>query len=633
MPPLLALHSATVSWGRAPVLDGVDLTLEEGERVALVGRNGSGKSTLLRALSGELELDGGERTLVAGTRVARLTQEVTRDQGGEVYDVVAGGLRELGELLVEYHHASARVAAGAVDLAFLAQVQGRLEAAGGWRLHQRVEVTLSRLDLPGEARFETLSGGLKRRVLLARALVAEPEVLLLDEPTNHLDIPAIEWLEELLAESTSALLFVTHDRTFLRQLATRIVELDGGALRSYPGDYDAYLERRTAEADAEARRLGRQDRKLAREETWIRQGIKARRTRDEGRVRALERLRAEVRQRRAQLGRANLRLEQAGLAGKLVIQAEDVSFAHDERSIVEGFSTVVCRGDKVGVLGPNGSGKTTLLRLLLGRLEPDSGRVRLGSNLEVAFFDQHREALDESRSVADNVADGNDRLSIGGKPMHVIGYLQSFLFSPEQVRTPVAALSGGERSRLLLARLFARPFNLLVMDEPTNDLDVETLELLEARLVEFAGTLLLVSHDRTFLDNVVTSTLVMEGGGRVGEYAGGYSDWLRQRSGPAPAAAPPTPVPTAARERAAEPPPAERQRKLSYREARDLEALPARIEALEAEQAELHDRLADPELYRRGDSDAIRGVRERVAAVEVELAAAYERWEELESLR
>ncbi|HVS64249.1 MAG TPA: ATP-binding cassette domain-containing protein [Thermoanaerobaculia bacterium] len=633
MPPLIALHSATVSWGRAPVLDGVDLALEDGERVALVGRNGSGKSTLLRALAGELELDGGERTLVAGTRVARLAQEVTREQGGEVYDIVAGGLRELGELLVEYHHISARVAAGAVDLGSLAQVQGRLEAAGGWRLHQRVEATLSRLDLPGEARFETLSGGLKRRVLLARALVAEPEVLLLDEPTNHLDIPAIEWLEDLLAESTSGLLFVTHDRTFLRRLATRIVELDRGALRSYPGDYDAYLERRAAETEAEARRLGRQDRKLAREEAWIRQGIKARRTRDEGRVRALERLRAEVRQRRAQLGRASLRLEQAGLAGKLVIQAEDVSFAYDGLSIVEGFSTVVCRGDKVGVLGPNGSGKTTLLRLLLGRLEPDSGSVRLGTNLEVAFFDQHREALDESRSVADNVADGNDRLSIGGEPMHVIGYLQSFLFSPEQVRTPVAALSGGERNRLLLARLFALPFNLLVMDEPTNDLDVETLELLEAKLVEFAGTLLLVSHDRTFLDNVVTSTLVMEGGGRVGEYAGGYSDWLRQRRAPASTAAAPRPAPTAARERAAEPPPAQRQRKLSYREARDLEALPARIEALEAEQAELHDRLADPELYRRGDSEAIRGVRERVAAVEVELAAAYERWEELESLR
>jgi ATP-binding cassette subfamily F protein uup len=630
--PLLALQAATHAFGRAPLLDRVDLTLDAGERVALVGRNGSGKSTLLRALSGDLELDSGRRTLSAGTRVARLAQEVTREQAGDVYDVVASGLRELGELLVEYHHASAEVASGGTDLRALAEVQGRLEAVGGWRLHQRVETTLSRLDLPGEARFEALSGGLKRRVLLARALVAEPEVLLLDEPTNHLDIPAIAWLEELLESYPGALLFVTHDRAFLRRLATRIVELDRGSLRSYPGDYTTYLERRAAEAEAEGRRLEREDRKLAKEETWVRQGIKARRTRDEGRVRALERLRAEVRARRAQLGRANLRIEQAGIAGKLVIQAEDVCFSYGEHEIVDRFSTVVCRGDKVGVLGPNGSGKSTLLRLLLGRLPPDSGTVKLGTNLEIAYFDQLREVLDEDRSVADNVADGNDRLMIGGRPMHVTGYLQSFLFAPDQLRTPVAALSGGERNRLLLARLFARPFNLLVMDEPTNDLDVETLELLEARLVEMESTLLLVSHDRTFLDNVVTSTLVMEGRGRVGEYAGGYSDWLAQRAQPS--AAPGAPEPSAPpRPSMATPASPTRPRKLTYRETRDLEALPGRIEALEAEQAELHGRLADAAFYRSGDAGAVLATRERLAALETELLAAYEHWEELEAPR
>jgi ABC transport system ATP-binding/permease protein len=632
---LLALHSATHAFGRAPLLDGVDLSLEAGERVALVGRNGSGKSTLLRAMAGELELDGGERTLRSGVRVARLAQEVSREHSGDVYDVVAGGLRDLGELLVEFHHASAEVAAGRADLQVLSAVQEQLEALGGWHLHQRVETTLSRLGLDGEARFDAMSGGYKRRVLLARALVREPEVLLLDEPTNHLDLPAIEWLEELLAGYSGALLFVTHDRSFLRRLATRIVELDRGAIRSYPGDYERYLERRAAELEAEERRLEREDRKLAKEEAWVRQGIKARRTRDEGRVRALEQLRAEVRTRRSQLGRAELRVLSAGLAGKLVLQAEDVCFAyrehreqgeHGERRIVDGLSTIVCRGDKVGVLGPNGSGKSTLLRLLLGRLAPDRGRVKLGTNLEIAYFDQHREALDESATVADSVADGNDRLSIGGRTVHVASYLRGFLFGADQLRTPVAALSGGERNRLLLARLFSRPFNLLVMDEPTNDLDVESLELLEAKLVEMPATLLLVSHDRTFLDNVVTSTLVMEGAGRVGEYAGGYSDWLLQRRPAQPAES--APAQTVAPRR---PPPADRPRKLSYRETRDLEGLPARIEALEAEQTALHALLADPGLYRSGAGAQVVEARDRLASLEAELAGAYERWEELEA--
>ena len=630
---LLRVQDLTVSFSGAPLLDRVSLTIDDGERIALVGRNGAGKSTLLRLLAGDLEPDFGLIELAAGQRVSWLTQEAPAGIEGEIFDVVAGGAEELGSLVAEYHRLSHSLGEGECDLAILAEVQQRLEAAGGWQLHNRVEATLSRLGLPEEGRFETLSGGLRRRVLLARSLVAEPQLLLLDEPTNHLDIEAIEQLEERLAGLPLALLFVTHDRSFLRRLATRILELDRGRLRSFPGDYDRYLERKESEAETEDRHRALQSKELAQEETWVRQGIKARRTRNEGRVRALERLREEVRQRRERTATAGLRFENAERSGKMVIETHDLGFGYEGATpIVESLSLRILRGDKIGILGPNGSGKSTLLALLLIQEEGNTGTVRHGARLEIAYFDQSRDELDPSLSVADNVANGSDHVVVGGKRRHIIGYLQSFLFPPDRARSPIDSLSGGERNRLLLARLFTRPFNLLVMDEPTNDLDLETLELLEARLVEFSGTLLLVSHDRSFLDNTVTSTLVMEGDGRVGSYAGGYSDWLIQR-------APPRAEDARQRTKTAPRPAAignaelrgERKKKLSYREAKDLAALPARIEELEAEQAALQARVADPDLYRKNDGDEIRRVQKRMAELTAELEAAYERWDELEA--
>ncbi len=636
---LISIHELSLAFGsRVPLLDQVGFEIDAGERIALLGRNGAGKSSLMKVLGGELAADGGRITRKPSTRIARLSQEVPQDLAGEVTDVVASGLPEAGDLLAAYHRLSHADLSDPADLAKLEALQHQLEAVGGWHLEQRVEAVMSKLQLPDRGRFETLSGGLKRRVLLARALISEPDLLLLDEPTNHLDIPAIEWLQELLRSWSGALLFVTHDRAFLRALATRILEIDRGILRDWPGDYARFLERKEHELAVEAEQNARFDKKLAQEETWIRQGIKARRTRNEGRVRALERLREERKARRQTAGQARLRIDDAGRSGKRVIVAKHVSFAYDGgEPLIDDFSTALIRGDKVGILGPNGSGKTTLLKLLLSQLEVDQGTVRHGTQLEIAYFDQHRDQLDEQRSVADNVADGNDRVVVSGQPRHVISYLQDFLFPPEQTRSPVSSLSGGERNRLLLARLFARSFNLLVMDEPTNDLDVETLELLESLLVSFEGTLLLVSHDRAFLDNVVTSTLVMEGGGRVGEYAGGYSDWLQQRPQPAPK---PRAQPKAAEKKAAKsegaksgrkPPRADRPRKLSYREKQDLEALPAQIEALETEQAGLHARLADPETYRR-DGDAVASHQRRLAELEEELRVAYERWETLEAL-
>ncbi len=652
-PPILELREVRFAFGDRPLLDGATLRLAAGERLALVGRNGEGKSTLLKLVAGRLEPDAGERLQSPRTRLALLDQEVPRDfagsapQGAEgeitVYDGVAEGLGEIGDLLAEAHHIGLQLAGtpdrGSPDrgtpereagdasnlLRRLDQVHHGLEMAGAWRLRNRVETVLTRLGLPADDPLATLSSGLKRRVLLARALVAEPDLLLLDEPTNHLDIPAIERLEEILLAQGSALLFVTHDRAFLRRLATRIVELDRGRLKSYPGDYDAYLERKRQELEVEGLQNQAFDKVLAREEAWIRQGIKARRTRNEGRVRSLEKLRAERRARRRAQGSARLRVDDSERSGKRVIEAKNVTFGYGGEPVVADFSTRILRRDKVGIIGRNGAGKTTLLRLLLHELEPQAGRVEHGTRLEVAYFDQLRATLDEDRTVADNVAEGAERIVVGGKPRHVLSYLQDFLFPPQRARSPVSSLSGGERNRLLLARLFTRPFNLLVMDEPTNDLDIETLELLEELLLEFAGTLLLVSHDRAFVNNVVTSTLVLEGGGRVGEYAGGYDDWLRQRPAEAPAAEerPPQRV----RPRAAPKP-----RKRSFKERRELEALPGRIEELEAEQQALHARLADPELYRGGAGSEIAAAKARLAAVGVELAAAYERWEELEAI-
>ena len=630
----LRLRNVTLGYGGNPVLDGIDFEIEEGERVALVGRNGEGKSTLMRLMLGDLVPDEGEVVRAPDSRVALLNQQVPHDLQGSIFDAVAEGLGNVGDLLAEYHQISLQLASGRDQetlLQRLEEVQHVLERQGGWHLKTRVESVLSRLALDPDADVTTLSGGLKRRVLLGQTLVAEPHVLLLDEPTNHLDIPAIEGLENVVLGFRGAICFVTHDRAFLKRLATRIIELDRGQLRSYPGDYALYLRRKSEELDAEETQNAVFDKKLAQEEAWIRQGIKARRTRNEGRVRALIKMREEHRARRGRTGQAKLRLEDAERSGKRVIEATAVSFSYTDddgkKPIIREFSTNILRGDKVGIIGPNGSGKTTLLRLLLGDLKSHTGRIHHGTRLEVAYFDQHRAALDENRSVGDNVADGADKIVFQGKPRHVISYLQSFLFPPARVRSPVASLSGGERNRLLLARLFTKPFNVLVMDEPTNDLDAETLDLLEELLYDFKGTLLLVSHDRDFLDNVVTSTLVLEGDGRIGEYAGGYSDWLLQR--------PQDPVKPQAKSRQEEKPrakPRERPKKLSFKEKQELAELPAKIEALEAEQEELHGRMADPELYRQDDGQQVAAAKERLTALETELTAAYERWETLEAL-
>ena len=630
------MNAVDYSIGGPLLLERVDLAIEAGERIALIGRNGAGKSTLLRLLDGELKPDDGEVRREGGVRVARLEQEVPAGAGGSVFDVVAAGLGSLGADLAEFHRLSH---AAQVDMAALAAVQGRIEAADGWRLDQRVVETLARLELDGDAAFDRLSGGMKRRVLLARALVSAPDVLLLDEPTNHLDIAAIDWLEGFLKGWAGALVFITHDRRFLRALATRIVEIDRGQVTSWPGDWDNYLRRKEERANAEAQENARFDKLLAQEEVWIRQGIKARRTRDEGRVRRLKAMRVERAQRREQAGNVRMDTAQAGASGKKVVEAKGVSFSFGNRVLVRDFSTTILRGDRIGLIGPNGSGKTTLLKLLLGELQPQAGEIRIGTQLQVAYFDQYRATLREDWNALENVAEGLEYVEVGGKRKHVIGYLQDFLFTPERARAPITRLSGGERNRLLRAKLFAQPSNLLVMDEPTNDLDVETLELLEELLGDYPGTLLLVSHDRDFLDNVVTSTLVMqdgspEGDGRVGDYVGGYSDWLRQRGEPGPVPAPASRRGPAAQVALAATTtsvaPAAEKRRLSYKEARELEQLPVRIEMLESRMAELTAAMNDPAFYQR-DGAAIAAHNAQVAETQAELDAAYARWESLES--
>jgi ATP-binding cassette subfamily F protein uup len=631
--PLISLRSVGLSYGHPPLLEDIGFSLERGERACLIGRNGTGKSTLLKIVAGEVQPDAGQRWVADGVTVARLTQEVPDTTSGRVFDLVAAGLGEVGALVGAYHELSRRLDHGDQQapnlLHRLADLQHRLEAGGGWEIEQRTEQTISRLGLDPEADFTALSGGLQRRVMLAQALVRRPDVLLLDEPTNHLDIDAIEWLEGFLPELPGALLFVTHDRVFLRRLATRILELDRGRLTDWPGDYENYLRRREERLHAEAAANARFDRKLSEEEVWIRQGIRARRTRNEGRVRALKAMREERRQRREQVGEARFRLAHGERSGRLVVEAEGVGYSWDGKPVVRGLDTLILRGDKVGIIGPNGAGKTTLLRLLLGALEPDEGRIRRGTNLQVAYFDQLRAQLDEDKTVRDNVAGGSDKVTVGDKPRHVLSYLKDFLFSPERSQQPVRALSGGERNRLLLARLFARPANLLVMDEPTNDLDAETLELLEELLADYQGTLLLVSHDRALLNAVVTSSLVFEGDGLVREYVGGYDDWLRQRPPPA------RPADTSRETRPAKPPrpnarPEAKGKRLSYKDRRDLEALPERIEWLEAEQGRLQAQMASPDFYRR-PGEEIAQAKERLTALEEDLAGAYERWESLES--
>ncbi len=628
--PLLRLDKVSLAFGHRPLLDEADLELRRGERVCLVGRNGEGKSSLMRIVNGEIVPDDGSLWVRPATRIAYLAQEVALDSNDSVFDVVAGGVPELGQLICAYHHTATALEQAHTPAALqrLAELQHELEAVDGWQLEQRVETVLSRLGLDGEAAFQSLSGGWRRRVMLARALVCEPDVLLLDEPTNHLDIEAITWLEDFMAEFSGALLFISHDRAFVRRLATRIIELDRGQLTSWPGNYDDYLRRKAEQLEVEAQHNAQFDKKLSREEAWIRQGIKARRTRNEGRVRALKALREQRRLRRDRIGKVNLRLAEGELSGKLVFEAEDVNFGFGESTVIRNFSVNILRGDRVGIIGPNGAGKSTLIKLLLGDLSPDSGRIRRGTRLQNAYFDQQRSQLNPDASVMDNVGDGSQRVTINGRSRHAAGYLQDFLFPAERLQSPVSTLSGGERNRLLLARLFAQPANLLILDEPTNDLDVETLELLEELLMDYQGTLLLVSHDRAFLDNVVTSTLVFEGEGRIGEYVGGYSDWLRQRkSAKAPAAAKPARRLAPARAE----PPAGKVRKLSYKDQRELDTLPAKIEALEAEQAKLQAAVSDPGFYQQ-PGEGIATTLARLETVSGELEACYVRWEDLEAL-
>lgn len=593
---LIRMRDVCMGFGGHLLLDHVGFNIERGERVCLLGRNGTGKSTLMRLLNGDLAPDEGEISYMQGVRVSFLPQEVPQEVGGTVSEIVAAGLDKTGDAPAE-----------------------------GWSTHNRIEKTLTRMDLAAGERFENLSAGLKRRVMLARGLVSEPDVLLLDEPTNHLDIAAIDWMEDFLHRFEGTLLFVTHDRRFLKKLATRAIELDGGRLIDWSCDYETFQLRKQAVLETEAGHRKRFDDKLAREEAWVRQGIKARRTRNEGRVRELEKMRAERQARRELIGSVRMKTQDAANSGKLVIEVEAVSYGYGEQKpVIDDFSTVVMRGDKIGIIGPNGSGKTTLLRVLLGDLPPAKGTLRHGVNLEVAYFDQLRAQLDENKSVAENVGEGNDTILFNGKPRHIMGYLRDFLFSPERARSPVSTLSGGERNRLLLARMFTKPSNLLVLDEPTNDLDLETLELLEDLLLDYPGTLLLVSHDRTFLNNVVTSTLALEGEGRVREYVGGYDDWVRQREPEHPISAEKPPVKPANQRPKRQPKPG-----LSFKEQRELEDLPEAIEILEAEQKELYRSLSDPEFYRKNGAEAATAVA-RLKSIEERLDESYRRWEFLD---
>lgn len=627
---IFTFRQVSLGYGHVPLLDGVSFQLERGERLCLVGRNGAGKSTLLKLVAGDIRPDSGEIVRVQNLRVAQLAQEVPQDVSGSIYHVVAEGLGVVSALVESYHRLAQEVGAGDhAKLDALERCQHDLEAADGWVLQQRVESVLSRLSLNPDLELASLSGGMKRRVMLARALVTEPDLLLLDEPTNHLDIDAIQWLEEFLLTWNGCLLFITHDRAFLQRLATRIIELDRGHLTDFPGDYQTYLARKEALLAAEETQNALFDKKLAQEEVWIRQGIKARRTRNEGRVRALKRLREERSERRERTGQARITMQEAQRSGKIVVEAEHVGFDFDGKPIIRDLTTTILRGDKVGIIGPNGAGKTTLLRLLLGQLAPTSGSINHGTNLEIAYFDQYRAVLDEEKTVQENLNHGRDMISVGDGQRHVLSYLQDFLFSPERARQPVKALSGGERNRLLLARLFIRPANVLVLDEPTNDLDADTLELLEQRLMEYTGTVLLVSHDRAFLDNVVTSTLVFEGKGVVNEYVGGYEDWLRQRRMPNMMPATHTELPKTPR---VETPVREKAKKLSYKEQRELDTLPATIEGLEQERDQLHANMSGADFYQQ-DKTKIAQAQARLEQLDQSLIAAYAKWEELEAKR
>jgi ATP-binding cassette subfamily F protein uup len=623
---LISVKNACVGYGGFLLLDGINLNIERHERVCLLGRNGSGKTTLMKLINGEMAPDSGMVSRGQGVATARLDQEIPAGITGAVIDIVTSGLAAKGRLLADYHHAGALLAEGRGDdpklLARLDRLGQQLDAENGWEIHRQVDLVIARMQLPAEAEFSTLSTGLKRRTLLAQALVSGPDILMLDEPTNHLDIDAIAWLENFLDAYAGTVVIVTHDRLLVKNLARRIIEIDRGRLLDWPCDYPTFLKRKEKSLEIEESQNRLFDKKLSIEEAWLRRGVKARRTRNQGRVNMLQKMRAKRRQRQDQPGGARMILQQGKRSGNLVMAAENISFEYPGKMVVRDFSTTILRHDRVGIIGPNGCGKTTLLRLLLDKLPPMQGSVRLGSNLEVIYFDQLREQLEPEETVFANVAAGNDTVTIDGRSQHVIGYLQKFLFTPERARTKVKSISGGERCRLLLARLFTRPANVLVMDEPTNDLDIETLELLEELLLDFKGTLLLVSHDRAFLNNVVTSTLVFSGPGKIEEYVGGYDDWLRQKEA---SAAP------LAEKPASKPQPRSRTAtvKMSFKEERELEALPAKLETLETEKKELLLSLADPDFYRAGSGD-VAAANTRLQKLEKELLEAYQRWEYLE---
>lgn len=634
---LVRLQQVELAFGDHVLLDKVDLDIQSGERLCVVGRNGEGKSTLLKIINREITPDDGVIQYRDTLRVAALQQELPKSVDESVYDVVADGIGDLGAVLARYHEETARGADA--DLKKLETLQAKIEAADGWRIQQRVDAMIQRLNLPAESRFNELSGGWQRRVMLARALVTDPELLILDEPTNHMDVETIEWLEEQLKQFNGALVFISHDRAFVQALATRIVDLDRGNLYNWIGDYRGFLEFREKRLEDEATQNALFDKRLAEEEKWIRQGIKARRTRNEGRVERLKEMRKQHSARRDRVGTANISMTGSENSGKQVFELTDVSYAWKDVSQVKDFSTLVMRGDRIGLVGPNGVGKSTLLKLLLGKLQPQAGNIRTGTKLEVAYFDQSRDVLEEDKSIADNVADGKDHVVVNGQSRHVIGYLGDFLFPPERARTPVKALSGGERNRVMLAKLFLKPCNLLVMDEPTNDLDIETLELLEERLIDFDGTLLLVSHDRAFIDNVVTQLWVFDGSGHIDEHVGGYSDWHERTGGhkkspkaDAASAQKPTGKPSDAQPAETKTAPAPKEKKkLSYKLQRELDMLPEQIATAEEERDKIVAVTEAADFY-SGDQDTVQATLAKLAEIEEQLEALEMRWLELEEM-
>jgi len=621
--PLITLQDVFLSYGQPPLIDHINLTIEPGERVCLIGRNGAGKSTLLKIIDGQIIADEGSIKRASGVKVAQLEQSVPQNTQGSVFDVIAEGLGKEGKLVQQFHHLTQQLTHDSSPKIFsqLEECQAELERINGWDINQRVESIITKMELDPDVDIQSLSGGYKRRVLLARALVSNPDLLLLDEPTNHLDIEAIQWVEQFLLKWEGSLLFISHDRRFMDNLANRFIEIDRGKLAEYNCNYSTYLTRKEENLEIEDRQNALFDKRLSQEEIWIRQGIKARRTRNEGRVRSLEAMRKEFSERRKRLGTAKMDIHQAEKSGKVVAEANDISFAFGSDTVVRNFSTLIQRGDKVGLIGRNGVGKTTLIKLLLGELTPQTGTIKTGTNLNVAYFDQYRSALDEEKSVQDNVSGGRDMLEIGGKSRHVISYLQDFLFAPDRCRQPVKALSGGERNRLLLAKLFTAPSNILVLDEPTNDLDIDTLDLLEELLIDYKGTIILVSHDRAFLNNVVTSTLVFEGKGAINQYVGGYDDWLRQRKNET------SSNPGALKKDKARA--TLSAKKLSYKDQRELDSLPKKIEGLEIQISEISIKMSDANFY-TSNRALITETEKQLTEYQTQLSRCYERWELLE---